>query len=374
MDLKELRLKNFRNYPFLHLNFSSKINFIVGDNGIGKTNILEAIAILANTKSFRATADSEIIKWGETFYHCSALVKDEENFLLEVGCEINFNKLRKRVKINEQPVTKGKDFFGKLIIVVFAPQDIDLIHGWPELRRKFFDKAWSKIDNSYLVALLDFKKALTARNKILKLWKTGEKKEQNQLDLWSEIFVQKSINLLKKRVDYLKRFKTFFKKYYLAISEEKFSPEIVYTSSLNSLEAALSNPVNFLKELQEIEKKEKLLGVTLKGPQRDDYLFCNPQKRKLVDYASQGQKRMTAISIKMAENKMIEEDKNCQALILVDDIFSELDVKRKDKMIQFLTQGNQIFFTMANFKEKELKPFGERKVFSITSPGQIIEL
>jgi len=371
MYLESLKLKNFRNYKNLDINFSSAINFIVGDNGIGKTNIIEAISILSNIKSFRGVADSEIIKWGESFYFCSAFIKEkEDDFCLEIGAELLDNRIRKKVKIDKQPVKKSKNFFGKFLVIIFAPHDINLINGSPEQRRRFFDSVWSKIDNNYFVDLSDFKKILNSRNKFLFLWKKRETRDEKELMVWNELLAEKSSLVLEKRKEFLKKFNPLFQESYFYLSNQQEPPKIDYLSSFDK--GITKNEI--LNQIKDGLEKEKIMGVTLKGPQRDDYLFChNKNQKKATDYASQGQKRMMAISIKMTENKIIEAQTSQKAVILVDDIFSELDKIRREKMISFLKQGNQVLFTMANFEGKKKEAFGTRKIFFIKEKGLIEE-
>ncbi|HNX24780.1 MAG TPA: AAA family ATPase, partial [Spirochaetota bacterium] len=150
MILKSLKLINFRNYDNLEINFSPEINFITGDNGSGKTNILEAISIISNLKSFRNINDNNIVKWNSSSYYCSGEITDSEYLKFEVGYSVQNNKPKKKIKIDSNEIKKVSDYYGKLITVNFIPTDINIINGTPEIRRRYFDSVISKIYPDYI--------------------------------------------------------------------------------------------------------------------------------------------------------------------------------------------------------------------------------
>ena len=156
MYVKELTAKNFRSYEDLTLEFSPGINFIIGENGTGKTNILEAISVASNIKSFRNIADSEIIQWGKDSYYCSIQSEEGEYRKFEIGCVLQSDKIKKKVKINGKEVSRSSKYFGKFLTVIFSPIDINIINGAPDLRRRFFDSVISKIDYDYIIAKQNF--------------------------------------------------------------------------------------------------------------------------------------------------------------------------------------------------------------------------
>jgi DNA replication and repair protein RecF len=149
------------------MKFSPGFNFILGENGVGKSNILEAITILAQLKSFRAIDDREIVRWGETSYFCSSTLTNCDHEKFEVGVQAT-DFLKKKFKIDGLEIKRGIDYYGKFLVVAFSPVDIEIINGSPEARRRFFDSVLSKIDKTYLINLSEFKKILTSRNKLLK--------------------------------------------------------------------------------------------------------------------------------------------------------------------------------------------------------------
>lgn len=368
MYIEKLTLKNFRNYKLLDICFSPEINFIIGENGTGKTNILEAVSITANMKSFRNINDSEIIRWGEQSYYCCSTVGESERSKFEVGCAYVTSQLKKRYKIDDCAVRGSSDYYGKLLTVIFAPVDINLINGPPDLRRRFFDSVISKINSDYLASLNDFKKILASRNRLLKILKHS-RAGTGQLDVWDRLFSEKASELIARRMEFIERYRHTFADSYLHISGEETSPEIVYRASSGSGDAEFIE-----SRLHETRDRDIIMGYTGVGPQRDDYVIASTTGLLFTNYASQGQRRTAAISLKLAEFQTIEESTGEKAIILVDDIFSELDLKRRRNMIDLFGSGNQMILTMVNEESIERKRFLNGRSYMILENAVVQEL
>jgi len=370
MHIRELTLKNFRNYESLKLVFSPGINFITGFNGTGKTNILEAISITSSIKSFRNISDAELIKWGCDAYFCSSLIENSEYSRFDAGCVINTDQgshLKKRLKIDGNQIKKASEYYGKFLTVIFAPVDINIINGAPEIRRKFFDSVLSKIDVEYMDTLNEFKKILVSRNRILKLIREKHFSDISQLDIWDSLFAEKASSILKKRIDFIEKYQTEFESSYSEIATDKDAPVINYIISTKTSE---KNEIiyNLLKRRQEDIRR----GTTSAGPQRDDYVLSSRSGKLFSNYASQGQRRTASISLKISEKKIIEEKTGKKTVILVDDIFSELDEKRRKNMVDILKKGNQVIFTMVNSDSINMEKFGEYSLYHIDK-GPVIK-
>jgi len=349
MILKNIRLVNFRNYSDIIINFSPTINCITGDNGSGKTNILEAISIISNLKSFRNINDSNIIKWNNDSYYCSGEVLDSEYSKFKVGYSIQNNKPKKKIKIDGAEIKKVSDYYGKLITVSFIPSDINIINGAPDIRRRYFDSVISKIFPDYIDELNKYRDICFSRNLLLRKIKDN-KSDFKLLEVWNKMFSEKALSIINKRKIFIKKFNEFFYKNYLNISKEENSPEIYYLSSLKS-----ENIEGILSEVNSNIKIDLRRGNTVYGPHRDDYIIRNGNGIGFINYASQGQRRTASISLKFSEVEIIKEIKQKNSIILVDDIFSELDEKRRDGMIELLKNEGQIIFTMVNnFLKKDI--------------------
>jgi DNA replication and repair protein RecF len=366
MHIKELQAKSFRNYSRLHITFSPGINFIIGNNGAGKTNIIEAISILSNIKSFRNIHDSEIVQWGNDSYFCSASVADHTDAVFEVGCMSTTGGSAKRLKIDGITMKSAAEYYGRLLTVIFSPQDITIINGTPDIRRRFFDSVISKIDRPYMDVLGDFRKVLSSRNRLLKEMKS--KRQAGGLEIWDALFSEKSAYLIDRRMSFISEFSRLFQRHYSTIAADE-APEIRYQCSAESADSAL-----IYRKLTALRSRDILLGSTGIGPQRDDYVLENKKKNKFVHYASQGQVRTAAVTLKVAECGIIEGEKNKKSVILMDDIFSELDEIRRSRIIDVLHGGNQIIFTMVHFDPVALHNFGEYRGFRVEAPGKVGEL
>lgn len=346
MFIKKLKLKDFRNYSSETFEFTENLNFIIGNNGVGKTNILEAITILSNMKSFRNISDKDIVKWSENFYFCSCEVGNSFNNNFSIGYGIVNTKKVKKFKLNSNNINKIVDYYGKLLTVIFSPTDIDLINGTPELRRRYFDSVISKVDNSYLTTIYKYKKILLARNKIVKNIKLGILKNRNELDAWDILLANHSFKIISKRKEFIQLFNEFFFDSYKKIGEDGLLiPNFKYFPNIEENNISSEVIYNLLRRERE---KDIRYGTTKNGPHKDDFKLINGENKLFSSYASQGQKRTAAISIKIAEYKIIEKENDEKVIILVDDIFSELDDLRKKKMIEFLKKGNQVIFTMVD--------------------------
>lgn len=368
MHIQELTARNFRNYSDVHINFSTDINFIIGNNGVGKTNLLEAISVASNIKTFRNIHDSEIIKWNEDSYYCSVLAGDSEDRLFEIGCTVLPDKVKKRLKIDGKEIKSASDYYGRLLTVILSPLDITIINGTPDYRRRFFDSVISKIDPRYFSALSEFKKVLSSRNRLLKEIKNGNANNE-QLEVWDTLFSDKAGLIMNRRYEFIKKFNGTFNSLYSSIAENDDAPAIEYRSSCET-----SDPESIHRKLTHLRGRDLLLGATGIGPQRDDFILENNRKNRFTNYASQGQRRTAAVAMKVSECVVIEEEKNRKSVILVDDIFSELDEKRRLKVIDILRRGNQIIFTMVHFDPVTLHRFGEYRGFIVDQPGMVREV
>lgn len=366
MRVSELILKNFRNYSDAKLKFSRGVNFITGRNGSGKTNILEALSILSSMRSFRNIGDSSIIKKNESSYYCSSVLSESSFIKFETGCTISNNKILKKIKIDGREINKVHDYYGKFLTVIFSPADINIINGSPDIRRRFIDSVISKTDSEYIETLSDFKKILISRNALLRKFKSGGFSDYKNLDVWDMVFSEKANKIIKKRENFLNDFSIKFSNSYKTISETDETPELFYISSLK--EKSSDEIYNLL---QQSRNRDIRSGSTSTGPQRDDYLIAYNGKINFTNFASQGQRRTASIAIKIAELETVENKTGEKCVILVDDIFSELDSTRRINMVKVLSGGNQVIFTMVNTDFLHNDTFRDAAKFTVYPEGRI---
>ncbi len=342
MHINNLILKNFRNYNVIEIQFSPNYNILFGENGSGKSNILEAVSVISGIKSFRGSSDDEMIQRGKDFYYCRGDIS-EESEIIEIAYSNERNTKRKKVKINYKEVEKFSDYFGRFLTVVISPDDINLIKGTPEIKRKYFDSYIAKTNDGYTESLIKFRKALTNRTVIIKKIKDGVYSEKKHLDVWNYIFSEEASKIISYRNHFIVTLNAYFEEVFHRISSFHYSPQVKYINSLS-----LEDKDDILKKLELNYYKEITLGVTLQGPQRDNYIFVDKEGEDCIPFFSQGQKRAVALALKSSEIMYIENNFGKKPVVLVDDIFSELDEKRRRNVFDMFKNNFQVLFTTVN--------------------------
>ena len=331
MKIKKIILENYRNLKDLCVQFPENGINIYGFNGVGKTNLLEAIFYFSTGKSFRAKSDSEIINFNKDYFRLSSFI-EINNF--EYHFEIGYSRNKKKiVKINGRLINKLTDLYGKFKVIFFSPNDIDIVIGSPSNRRIFFDKAIAQLYPEYLVVLNRQRRILKQRNFLLKSNYINSEKLS-----WDNQFINNSVLLLSYRQNYLKDFNRIFQEKYSGISSNKEQVEISYYVNFkieNSYEQS------FRKELLKITSREKIYQRTMIGPQLDDYIIKIDSKNSKL-YASQGQMRSIAIALRLTQASILNEKKIFPVLIF-DDVIGELDNVRTKSLLNLLNDNHQIF-------------------------------
>jgi len=280
MYIKWLVVKNFRNYSLLELSFSPGINCIVGNNGVGKTNILEAISVVSNIRSFRNNHDAEIIKWNEDGYYCSSVVQreGEEEQRFEIGCSLRDEAVVRKLKIDGAEIKSADAYYGKILSVILSPIDIHIVHGQPDVRRRFIDSVISKIDARYFKTLSEFRTILASRNRILKNIKIRAS-HAKELDVWDVLFSKKSVEIITARGTFVTSFNEIFRDIYARISNE-LPPSLCYRPSISSVD-----PSEVQRMLEEHRSRDIAAGSSGIGPQRDDVFIQSGAGMRFTSYA-----------------------------------------------------------------------------------------
>lgn len=329
MEIKKLTLKNFRNYSKKSLEFSSGITLILGNNAVGKTNILEAIFLLATGKSFRVKGvESEMISYGEEI--ASAAIetnKDKLEILLTKGEVMGEKAPKKRYLVNGVG-KRAADFIGNLRTVYFGPEDLDLIIGSPGTRRKYLDWVLTQIDREYARAVLSYEKGLRARNKILELMRETGETERRKLFFWDQLLIRNGNLITQKREEFLE----FVNRKSLAANRQF---KVEYDRSSISEQ-----------RLAQYEKEEVFAGTTLVGPHRDDFIV-KLEERDLATYGSRGEQRLAVLWLKLSELDFVKKQSKDTPVLLLDDIFSELDEKHQHLVLEVVDK-QQTIITSAN--------------------------
>ena len=331
MLITSLKLQNFRNYSELDVNFNENINIIYGDNAQGKTNILEAVFISSIGKSFRTKKDRELIKFNENFSIIEVnFAKSDRKGNVKV--EISD---KKNIYINGVKIKKLSELLGIINIVIFTPDDINILKNGPSERRRFLDMFIGQLRPNYIYCLNLYLKALEQRNNYLKQIKL-ENKSQDFLDIWDEKLSDYAEKVFKYRCEFVSKLKEKIKNVHHVITENNEEIDISYVSDY-------SNKEDFLKKLKENRKLDILKGYTTKGVHRDDFnMFINGD---LVNvYGSQGQHRTAILSLKMSELKVVYDEIGEYPILLLDDFMSELDEKRRINFLKNI-KDTQVLIT-----------------------------
>lgn len=354
--ITNLQVHNFRNYEQAGIDLSPGVTVLAGDNTQGKTNLVEALYLLSTTKSFR-TSDENLIRWDNSFFRVIAQLQNKED---KSDIEATFtteNRQAKRFKINGSQITL-KDAVGRVPAVLFNPQDIDLIISSPSGRRRYLDIVLSQVSKKYLITLIDYKRALKHRNKLL--WDIKQNRASvEELEFWNVSLVKSGSYILEARKSLTAKINTMIGEYYYEVTGEKENLYLDYVSTIQaggdlnkSYESAL-----FLNQGLDI-----LSTNTSVGPHRDDFIFT-AKGRRLNQYASRGEMRTVVIALKMAEAKYLAESSEARPALLLDDVFSELDGSRKSTLLNLVKQYQTIITTT----EKDLVTSKQALIYTIKS-------
>ncbi len=367
MKIKNIEIKNFRNYETLQLNFDENINIIYGVNGSGKTNLLESIYVLAFTKSHRFSINNNLIKDGTN----AAVIKGTILNNISYNLEVILNKSNKEVKIDNNEVRKIGDYINKTNIVVFYTEDLELIKGIPSVRRKYLNTELMQISMNYFNALADFNKLLKMRNDYLKKISDGEKVDLNYFDILTEYFVTKSIFLYQMRDKYITRLNEICPEIYYQITGNKgFKIENQPSVNFTSKESEILKK-ELTKVLEDNFDKELKFKTTLYGPHRDDFDFVlNGQSLK--NYGSQGQQRIAVITLKLAEIEILKDYKETSPIVLLDDVFSELDITKRERLLAYINHDYQVIITTTDLESIDKSLLINAKLINIDK-GKIVK-
>ena len=336
MYLKKLSLTNFKNYDQAELEFSPKINCIVGNNGVGKTNILDAIHYLSLTKSFFNNIDSISIRHGEEYFIIDGtFVKEGEED--QIYCAFQKQK-PKILKKNGKEYQKLSDHVGKYPVVMISPADNALISEGSEERRKFLNKIISQYNAEYLDSVLKYGKALQQRNRLLKDFRSTGRFEDDALSIWDSQLVKYGIYVFSERDMLVRNLIPVFQERYSMISSEKERVKISYRSHLSEGDfgEALANSVS----------RDRFLEYTTMGIHKDDLLF-DMNEHSVKSLGSQGQQKSFLVALKLAKFDYIKNKSGYSPILLLDDIFDKFDAERVEQIIRLvgMQKFGQIFIT-----------------------------
>ena len=371
MYIQSIKIQNFRNYETLSLDFNKGINIIYGKNAQGKTNLLESIYVLGITKSHRLTIDNHLIRDKQKFLSIRGVIK-KNRFPMEMELSLSTNK---ELKIDKQRIHKVSDYISKMNLIIFYPEDLELIKGSPSIRRRFLNLELSQLYSGYYTLLNDYNKLLKMRNDYLKKIKEGEKIDESYLAILNDYFIEKGSYLCKLRKKFIcllnEKCTQIYQKITGLTGFHLVYESNVDTSSLEREEIKKS----FKQKMEKMYRRELSFKASLVGPHRDDFVFyLNDKNLKL--YGSQGQQRIAVLAIKLAEIEIFKAYTNTTPILLLDDIFSELDNRKKNNLLKFIKNNIQTIITTTELSTISKRIIDKAKLIEIEEGKvkKIIEL
>ncbi len=365
MQIKNIELRDFRNYKSLNLNVSEGAHIISGKNAQGKSNFIEAIYYSAFSRSFRNAKDKELIRDGaDNCYLKIDFLSDDFNSknCREESIIIYLDKnSKKKIKVNDIVIRKMSEFIGKLKISCFTPEDLFLISGSPSDRRRFLNRELSQIYPAYFRNIIDYHNVLNQRNTAIKQYKTNQS-DVNLIKIWDDSLVDLAEKIINKRKKHLEEMNLVSSKLHKELSGKKEKLDLSYKGIFHgknyskNIEKYGKIKSGFKELLEENFETDLKYGYTTIGPHKDDFeIFINGKEAK--KFASQGQKKLSALSIKMSQIDMIKEITGTIPIVLLDDVSSELDEERRIFLLDYI-MGFQSFMTTTDieiFKDKKNK-------------------
>ncbi|MFV0440968.1 MAG: DNA replication/repair protein RecF [Lachnospirales bacterium] len=362
MFVKKLYLNNFRNLQNLDIELSQNVNIFMGDNGQGKTNVLESIYVSSIGKSFRTFSDKELVNFNMDFTFGSVDIYDDNSY---DKIDFYIDKIgKKRFSLNKCHIKKNGDLLGNLYTITFTPKDLNIIKLGPSERRNFINTELCQISNIYLNNLKQYNIILKQRNNLLKQIQKNSKLE-DQLFMWDSQLIEFGKKIFESRKKFIDSINVYAVDLHNKITDNKESLNIIYKFNVNSDE--------FEEKLDKSRKKDIFTGSTNVGIHKDDIVFLVDDKDVRV-FGSQGQQRTVALAIKLAEIYLIKKIKNKKPVLLLDDILSELDKKRQNFLLEEI-DDLQVILTCTGvedfvnfFKDKE-----NTKIFKVNE-GNVIDI
>ena len=365
MILKQISILNYKNLEQVDLAFSPNMNCFIGQNGMGKTNLLDAVYYLSFCKSATNPIDSQNMMHNQDFFVIQGFYQTELGDVEEVYCGMK-RRQKKMFKRNKKEYSRLSDHIGFIPLVMVSPSDAELISGGSEERRRFMDVVISQYDKEYLETLIRYNKALQQRNTLLK---AEQEPDEELLSVWEEMMAATGEVVYRKRCEFINEFIPTFQTFYSHISQDQEQVNLTYQSH--------ASQGNLLQLIQEHRVKDRIMGYSLKGVHKDDLVMQigeYPIKRE----GSQGQNKTYLIALKLAQFDFLRRTgSNTTPLLLLDDIFDKLDASRVEQIVKLVAgdKFGQIFITDTNREHLDKimqKIEGDYKVFSVEN-GRIQE-
>ena len=353
MYIKNLKIRNFRLIEKQDIELNRNINVFIGNNAQGKTSILESIYMLALTKSFRNVSEEEIISKEKDFSRVEALVKSDNK---QKKMTIILEKNNKTLKIDNKEVKKLSNYISTINVIMFSPDDLDIVKKSPGVRRNLLNIELCQMFSSYVRVLNEYNKLLKMRNEYIK--KKFDQINRDYLSVITDKLIERAIVIMEYREKFILNINNYIDSIFYKIMKEK-GLKVSYEPNLPSKDKEVLKKFFYDNFFNEISKK-----MTLYGPHRDDFSFIlNDDDLKV--YGSQGQQRVAILAFKLAEINLFKETKKSYPIVLLDDIFSELDIEKRNKLLKFIKSNIQFIITTTDIKNISDKILNKADVLKV---------
>lgn len=368
MYLKKLKLHNFRNYRSLNVTLTKGINIIYGENAQGKTNLLESIYVLGFTKSHRNFIDNNLINNESEYLTIEGIVNKEK---IDNKFNIYIDNKNKILKYNNNTIKKVSDYISKMNIIIFYPDDLELIKGSPIDRRKYINLELSQLYSNYYILINEYNKILKLRNEYLKKINKKISVDKNYIEILTNYLIDKSIMIYKMREKFINKINNSCGEIYKNIMNLdgfsiKYKPSVEIDLRDHNIKEKLKDEYD-----KKIDYDIKICSTNL-GPHKDDIEFYLGDKN-LKYYGSQGQQRVAVLALKLAEIEIFKKYKETTPILLLDDIFSELDDNKKNNLLKYISKNIQTIITTTDLNNLDPKLIKKSKLFNINN-GNIIKI
>ncbi|MEK6570891.1 MAG: DNA replication/repair protein RecF [Bacteroidota bacterium] len=378
MKLQFIRLRNFRNHAETTLDCADGCNLLLGDNGQGKTNLLEAIAYLSLTKSVFGSGDTTVLSIGKDFFETEGRFQSDAGIETDVRASYS-PEGDKCMTLNGERIDRFSDVVGMFPIVTLFPEHHAITLGAPADRRKFIDFLLSQASKSYLLDLLEYRRILRQRNRILQDQRGFRSESSPSIESWDEGVIRCGSRIVNARLEFLEPFQVYLQRAYKELVEEPEAPSIQYVSTIgensNTVESSRGKEQMerlFRDALRETRADEARVGMTLVGPHRDELAF-SINRLDVRKYASQGQHKTFLIGLKAAEFAYLRECRMEKPIMLLDDVFGELDDIRTRCLFRFLETVGQTFITAAKDVIFSAVPWDSCRKFTVAHGSLLYE-
>lgn len=367
MKISRLQLKNYRNYKKLDIMLNSGLNIFIGNNAQGKSNILESIFVLALTKSYINVKDQYLIKDEEEF---SVIKANFYASSVENNFEIIITEGSKKLKINNIEVKKYCDYISRLKVLIFSPYNVNFVKDGPNIRRKNINMSISQFSNNYVKNLQNYNALLKKRNQFLKSIDCFKDYNRFYFEALNDRFSVLAVDVTLERQKYIDDINRFLENIYYEITGYE-GLYLKYNSNIEIFASKMDTCEKFKLKQSSVFDREKAYGMTLNGPHRDDFSFLLNNK-ELEIYGSQGQIRAAILAMKLAELMIFKEKDGEYPILLLDDIFSELDIDKRNKLVKYILDDVQTIITTTDIDLIE-KTLLEKSSIFVVDDGKIIE-